>query len=241
MTTVKISGLEFDAVVQTRPNDSAWGNRESKAITVTTTYEEVKRLFTDDVSWSILVSQNTIDGNVELIEKDMSDYSIAGSITDNRDGTITVKMGKHKDNELMRFSLGSNPQSYAEASALRNVIEMASSFLDDKTASSVASLFPHLRYNGALVSAGTRINWNNIVKKAAVDLWDTIENNPENAPALWQDLEYKDGYRIIPDVITVTTAFTKDELGWYDGLLYRSLIDSNVYTPSVYPGGWEAV
>ena len=127
------------------------------------------------------------------------------------------------------------------ARKLRPVMEKASASLDDKTASTASMLFPRLKQNGALISAGTRINWNGTIKKASVDLWDTAENNPDNAPSLWQDIEYKDGYRIIPDTLTVTTAFAKDECGWWNGVLYRSLFEGNVYTPAVYPAGWEEV
>lgn len=129
----------------------------------------------------------------------------------------------------------------SEAIYLRAVVEQAATSLDDKMASTAPTLFPRLKADGSLVSAGTRINWNGIVKKAAVDLWDTTENNPDNAPSLWQDIEYKDGHRIIPDTLTVTMAFAKDECGWWDGLLYRSLADGNVYTPAEYPAGWEKV
>ena len=128
-----------------------------------------------------------------------------------------------------------------QARKLRPIVEQAASSLDDKTASTAASLFPRLKEDGSLVSAGARINWSGMIKKAAVDLWDTAANNPENAPSLWQDIEYKNGYRIIPDTLTVTTAFAKDECGWWNGALYRSLLDSNVYTPAVYPAGWEVV
>lgn len=129
----------------------------------------------------------------------------------------------------------------AEAIYLRSIVEQAASSLDDKTASTAATLFPRLKADGSLVSAGTRINWNGTIKKAAVDLWDTAENNPDNAPSLWENIQYKDGYRIIPDTITVTTAFAKDECGWWDGVLHRSLMDANVYTPAAYPQGWEVV
>lgn len=125
------------------------------------------------------------------------------------------------------------------ARKLRPIIEQASASLDDQTASTAAALFPRLKQEGKLIAAGTRINWKGTVKKAAADLWDTVENDPDNAPSLWQDIEYKDGYRIISDTLTVTTAFAKDECGWWNGVLYRSLGDSNVYTPAVYPAGWE--
>lgn len=129
----------------------------------------------------------------------------------------------------------------SEAIYLRSIVEKAVTSLDDKTASTAATLFHRLKADGSLVHAGTRINWNGTIKKAAVDLWDTAENNPDNAPSLWQNIEYKEGYRIIPDTITVTTAFAKGECGWWNGVLYRSLLDSNVYTPAVNPAGWELV
>lgn len=124
----------------------------------------------------------------------------------------------------------------------RKNILLSSESLDDKIASTTPELFGKLNENGELVKVGTRINWRGILKRAAVDLWDTKENNPDNAPSLWEDILYKDGIRIIPETITVGTAFMKDELGWYeDTLLYKSLIDNNVWTPTAYPAGWELV
>lgn len=123
----------------------------------------------------------------------------------------------------------------------RKAIETAVPSLDDKIASTSPSLFPRLTEDGALVKAGTRINWNGILKRAAVDLWDTAENNPDNAPALWEDIAYREGYRIIPETITTGTAFSKDECGWWKDKLYKSVIDANVWTPDGYPTGWELI
>lgn len=126
-----------------------------------------------------------------------------------------------------------------KARRLRKVIEGAMVSVDDKTSSEAVELLPSLKYDGSLIKAGTRINYNGKVKKATVDLWDTEVNNPDNVPALWEDIQYKDGYRIIPDVITVTTMFSKGEVGCWKGELYKSLVDNNVYTPSEYAGWWE--
>ena len=129
----------------------------------------------------------------------------------------------------------------AEALRLRAIVEMAAVSLDDKTASEGAMLFPRLKQNGALVPAGTRINWNGTVKKAAVDLWDTAESTPDAALTLWEDISYRDGIRIIPDAITAATAFVKGEQGWWHDEVYESLIDANVYTPAQYPTAWAIV
>ena len=109
----------------------------------------------------------------------------------------------------------------------------------DTQASLAVSVYPTLKQDGSLIKSGTRINHNGMIIRAAVDLYDTETNSPENAPTLWEVLNYKDGYRIIPEVITVGTAFSKGELGWWNDELYKSLVDSNVYTPDQYAPNWS--
>ena len=128
-----------------------------------------------------------------------------------------------------------------EALRLRAIVEQAAASLPDKEASEGAVLFPRLTQGGGLVSAGTRICWNGTIKRAAVDLWDTDTNTPDAAPTLWEDIAYRQGYRIIPATITAGAAFAQGECGWWGDTLYRSTIASNVWTPDAYPAGWEAV
>ena len=128
-----------------------------------------------------------------------------------------------------------------QARKYRAIIESAMGLTEDKVASEAPELSPKLTESGSLVTAGTRINWNGMLKRAAVDLWDTADNNPDNAPTLWEDINYRDGYRIIPETITVGTAFALGERGWWNETLYESLLSANVYTPAVYPAGWKTV
>ena len=128
-----------------------------------------------------------------------------------------------------------------KARMLRKNIVVGSANLEDKVASETPELFDRLKENGELIKVGTRINWNGVLKRASVDLWDTKENNPDNAPSLWEDIEYKEGHRIIPNTITVGTAFSKDECGWWNDTLYKSLLDNNVWTPEQHPSGWVIV
>lgn len=144
-----------------------------------------------------------------------------------KDTTITTLAGEVVDKQ--------------EAQTIRGFIETAAEGLDDATASQAPTLFPSLKEDGSLVSVGTRINWKGVVMRAAVDLWDTEPNNPDNAPTLWEDLAYIDGIRIIPEVITAGTAFSKGEQGWWNGALYESQADNNVWTPDAYPAYWEEV
>ena len=132
--------------------------------------------------------------------------------------------------------------SYIEqARKLRPIIEKAMAGMDDITASEAVELSPSLKYDGGLIKAGTRINFNGVLKRAAVDLWDTEANNPDNAPTLWEDVAYRDGIRIIPETITASAAFALGECGWWKDTLYESTINNNVYTPEQYPAGWKEV
>lgn len=126
-----------------------------------------------------------------------------------------------------------------DARAWRAKMENLTQESTDATASTLPTAFPSLTQSGELVKAGTRINWQGTLKRAAADLWDTAENTPDKAPTLWEDLAYRDGIRIIPETITAGTAFAKDELGWWGDVLMRSLLDANVWTPDQNPAGWE--
>ena len=135
----------------------------------------------------------------------------------------------------------SRPLTAEEVNRLFIVQNINTTITDDATASRAVEFHPEMQYNGALIPNGTRINWKGKLKRAAVDVWDTKENNPDNAPTIWEDIAYRDGFRIIPEVITATLAFKQDEIGWWGDKLYRSKVNGNVYTPDVYPANWELI
>ena len=104
---IKINGYTFQAEIVGQVRDAEWGNRASKSITLAMDYATAAATFVDDVPWSILYqpaayydpeTQQMVTPPVE--EYDNSEYCVAGPITNNRDGTVTVKMGKPTFEEL---------------------------------------------------------------------------------------------------------------------------------------------
>lgn len=156
---------------------------------------------------------------------------------------LTPEEVEQMEAEQRKYELAekSRPLTADEVNRLFIAKNINTVITDDATASRAVEFHPEMQYNGALIPNGTRINWNGKLKRAAVDLWDTEANNPDNAPALWENIEYKDGFRIIPETITATLAFSVDECGWWCDKLYRSKVNGNVYTPEVYPANWEEV
>ena len=121
----------------------------------------------------------------------------------------------------------SRPLTADEVSRLFLMQNINTVITDDAVASRAVEFHPGMKYDGSLISAKTRINWNGKLKRSVVDIWDREENNPDNAPTLWEDIAYRDGFRIIPETITATLAFSEGECGWWADKLYRSKVNGN--------------
>lgn len=109
MTYIKINDTLYPAAINGSLKDRLWNDRESKSITLAMDYATALALFVDGLNWSIVmdVEQEQEDGSIVTVQEeyDNSEYSMAGSITDNRDGTISVKMGKPTQLEAMQAQL----------------------------------------------------------------------------------------------------------------------------------------
>lgn len=156
-----------------------------------------------------------------------------------RDATIEEVASVERTYRIFAELERVRPMTETEVTRLLIAHQINTLAVDDNTASRMTEFFPELTGDGALITAGTRINWRGQLKRAAVDLWDNPDSTPDAAPNLWEDIDYKDGVRIIPEIITAGTAFALDELGWWGDTLYRSKLAANTYTPEQYPAGWE--
>jgi hypothetical protein len=130
---------------------------------------------------------------------------------------------------------------YSHALKLRDMMHKAAAALSDRDASLAAELSPGYPADGSLMAAGTRIRWKGALYRASADLWATAENDPDHAPALWEKILYREGIRIIPEVIPAALAFELGERGWWGDTLYESRIAANVYTPAQYAAGWKEI
>lgn len=63
---------------------------------------------------------------------------------------------------------------------------------------------------------------------------------PETTPALYDAIGLDDsGYPVWSQPTGAHDAYNTGDTVNYNGTLYRSLIDGNVYSPDGYPAGWE--
>lgn len=90
MEYLKVNGTEYPARFSGKQIDREWDGRALKTITLAMPYAQAAQLFVDGLHWAIVRRE---DGAAQ--EQDCSDYCVAGPITDNRDGTLTIKMGSY--------------------------------------------------------------------------------------------------------------------------------------------------
>lgn len=101
MTYIRVGEKMYPATIVGRVGDNTWDGRESKSITLTMSHDEVAALLPDGTPWSIVQRTPAPDesGTENENEWDNSAFSLSGDITDHRDGTVTIKMGKPTDLE----------------------------------------------------------------------------------------------------------------------------------------------
>ncbi len=99
-TYLKINDTLYPAAFRGWMRDQEWNGRNSIAVTLEMTHAAAAELFTDGLEWGLVQQPDSYpDAEGELffpplVETDYAEYCVAGPITDNRNGTVTVKMGK---------------------------------------------------------------------------------------------------------------------------------------------------
>lgn len=194
---VKVNNTEYPAMVNGMNNDRTWGGRDTKIITLTMSYAEVMALLPDNTPWSI-VQRETVDvldeqgkptGETKEVvnEYDNSEYSLAGDITDHRDGTVSIKMGKPTETESAKATvtaLAGAPVTYARAVELRPIIEQAAVSLSDGEAATVPELITAWSYP-VDYAEGDRRSYGGKVCKCRQAHTSQADWTPDKTPALW--------------------------------------------------------
>lgn len=244
VTYIKVNNTEYPAIITGEHKDRTWGEREVKNIRLTMTATDAAALLPDNTPWSIIQrdtvpkydsdSQPTGETEEVVNEWDNSAYSLSGAITDHRDGTVTVKMGKPTESELSAATVTAlvgqsiTPQ---RAARLRPMIEQASASLSDGEAAKSPELFPRWAdHIGETVKPGDRrsdMDESGVLHIYRVNKGQghTTQENwpPHSTPAMWT-------------IINVDHAGTQDDpisaargMEYTYGLYYKDPEDTKLY------------
>ena len=194
---IKVNGQEYPATCVYIYKDRNWDMRETQTVHLTMPYSQAAALLPDNTPWSIVLRE-TVDkldndgnptGETEEVvtEEDMSEYSLSGAITDHRDGTVSIKMGKPTETESAKATvtaLAGEPVTYARAMELRPIIEQAAVSLSDGEAASVPELITAWAYPVDFAE-GDRRSYGGKVHKCRQAHTSQADWTPDKTPALW--------------------------------------------------------
>lgn len=156
-------------------------------------YSQATSYFVDGAAWTI------IDENGE--EFGWSDYGVAGPVTDNRDGSVSVVMGKNNtaeqdwQDEVTKASqdtitlAGKTVTTPAEVTSLRAAFEQAAAKLSDSDALIAPSLSARWDLNQE-ISQGERRYYvpNDTLYKALISHKTSFANSPVASSEYWSEV-----------------------------------------------------
>ena len=191
-TILKANNTETPCEAAEHYRDSAWG-RPTCTVTIKASAAEIAALLPSNAPWSLIEREDVLDelgtptGQTVDHERDMSEYSLSGDITDHRDGTVSIKMGKPTEEESAVgavVALTGEVVTVERAAKLRPMIEAAAMSLPDSDAAKAVELFPAWAYPVSYAVGDRRADGGKLYKcrkaHTSQKSW-----NPAATPDLW--------------------------------------------------------
>ena len=134
-----------------------------------------------------------------------------------------------------------------QAQAIREAMDIAGAALDDDKALECVRLYRPFEVGKAYAVGDFLTYGENGVGDP--QLYKVVQAHtsqadwlPDETPALYTAIGLDDsGYPVWSQPTGAHDAYNTGDIVNYNGTLYKSLIDGNVYSPEVYPAGWEVV
>lgn len=129
----------------------------------------------------------------------------------------------------------------SDAEKYRQIIETAAEFLTNEQALQAPMLFEHWQPDVAY-EVGKRIYYDGILYSVLISHTSQADWTPDVSHSLFARVLIPDP-EVIPDweQPDSTNAYMTGDKVRYNGKIYVSLIDNNIWSPEAYPAGWQEV
>ena len=127
------------------------------------------------------------------------------------------------------------------ARKLRPYIEKAALSLSDEDALEAVQLFPNWNESAAYLE-GDKVNYEGVLYRCLQSHAAQVAWTPTAAPSLWAKVLIPDE-NVIPEweQPDSTNPYMRGDKVIFEGQVYESAIDNNIWSPSAYPAGWKVV
>lgn len=127
------------------------------------------------------------------------------------------------------------------ARKLRPYIEKAALSLSDEDALEAVQLFPNWNPDAAYL-VDNKVNYEGVLYKCLQSHAAQVAWTPPAAPSLWAKVLIPDA-NVIPEweQPDSTNPYMRGDRVSFDGKIYESAIDNNIWSPAAYPAGWQEI
>ena len=185
------------------------------------------------------------NNNVELMKN--NGFKEVEDIVPSYDATThyVIKVGydEGEDKIVVNYEVLKKELTYAEK--LTSQQELAMSFLADNLTDEQAVQVPLIFEAwqvGVDYKVGKKLVYEEVLYKVLQDHTSQETWTPKDAPSLFARVLVDDGGAVLdwvqPDS---TNPYMKGDRVKFEGKIYESLIDSNVWSPTAYPAGWKEI
>ena len=132
-----------------------------------------------------------------------------------------------------------------QAYAIREAMDVAGASLTDEKALECVRLYRPWEVGRAFVAGefltyGVNAVGDPQLYKVIIEHTAQADWTPNTSPSLFAPIGLDDeGYPVWSQPTGAHDAYNAGDIVNYNGTLYRSKIDGNVYSPDAYPAGWE--
>lgn len=113
--------------------------------------------------------------------------------------------------------------------------------LSDDVALLVPEVFPVWSSNSKAYKKDDRVTYNGVLYKVLTDHTSQPSWTPTDAPSLFVKVLTSDNEILDWEQPSADSAYMKGDKVKYNGKVYESLIDNNVWAPDAYPDGWKEI
>ena len=182
------------------------------------------------------------NNNVELMKN--NGFKEVEDIVPSYDATthyvIKVGYNEGEDKIVVNYEVLEKELTYAEK--LTSQQELAMSFLADNLTDEQAVQVPLIFEAwqvGVNYKVGKKLVYEEVLYKVLQDHTSQETWTPKDSPSLFTKVLVDDGGAVLDRVQPDSTnPYMKGDRVKYDGKIYESLIDNNIWSPTDYPTGW---
>lgn len=129
-----------------------------------------------------------------------------------------------------------------DVTSLKSVYAKMAASISDDVALAIPEIFPIWLANSVKYKNGDRVSYENVLYKVLQDHISQESWKPDVSPSLFAKVLTSADNTPKPWVQPDSTnAYKKGDRVTYNGKIYESLIDNNVWSPDGYPAGWKEI